>query len=1154
MPKVSAIEKLRKTAFSGLQNVRNNLDGRTYKSYYNKLLSSTRKDTIQKIIDNINLVVEENSNRATNKDIKNLKKPKINSYGIIDKVKFFTKFKFEVSNVYSLKELYEVIMDAFNKINNDLRLEGHTASNSATSATLYFTNILDGTPRYVSFMYDQMTTYELFKEQYDRIDSGTFMTKKHKPQVSNPSEQVGSENLDPNVWELNLNEFSISCANLKLGGNGKSDKMIYEVEGIEESKSTIKGKEVGNKDCAYQCLLKIKERGMKINLDKVKPAQLRDFNNLRDFIKENNLPIHIIANSFTLKKTVPDIVRDNGMVYIDYKDIYGNVRKCASSSIDLANDISIPYLYYSAKDKEGCYWDEPVKDIIIFDEVNKHYDVIKGKYKICDGVYITLSSYILKNGELLFKPKEMNINSRSSRPVELKYVFFDYETVIDFDKSQCMKEYSLSILVLTNDELCTLNKADLEKDMETVQKIRKEKCITFLGYNCSNEFINWIIKNQIDTAFVFIGFNNANFDNFILLDALLRYRGSNAEFSISDIFYNGSQLLNFYMCGRHNTFDIHKHLMGSLKDNCESFKINCCAKKSFDHNKAQQLYQSGKLIEFITDNEELKEYNEYDVLATAVLFFKYREALDLIPATKKYAKNLHEVKTIGSLIYKVFEDSKKQKDFKLPNLTFEEYTNLQNSKIAGRVELFNGVQKVEERLVSTDVCSLYPYSMSVAPVYYPCGEKVNTDVYMGPDVIGFYYCDIDQSNLRARNLPKIYAKKSKIENDWGHEEVLENYLISNVMIELLLKYECKVVIKSGFYFTDKMKSCEMFDFILDLMKAKNEEDEKKRNNNPTYNPALRECEKLLMNSLSGKVIEGLHTEKTAEVKSVSDYLQIQAKAESVNFINTIGGKLFLSYEVSGESLIKRQRPIYLGVLIYDYSKRYMYNYSYSKVGLKELLYTDTDASKFRHSKFLEWKDWIDKENVIVPHWEEVEKVDERYKNHRIYEYKSKVFGSFEDELEKSIGENYVFYCLEKKSWCYSVDGITKFKFKGLNENALMLTMKEDFVKCKTIKHGKKGDAVAWDEEKYFVEPKKELEVYNFAQDNKHLAIGSKNEVKFFEQIYTTGEAYLLCSSFRKIVKNSAHNVKLGDDKKYNNLMNKIQVNYMMKHICLKKNV
>jgi hypothetical protein len=1138
MPRISSKQKLLNEVISELYNARNLIDGRTWWAFYRKLTQSARIDTIKKIRAKI-------ADKIKPKPL--VKLPSIKGFDKIDEVKFFSKFLFEVSNVNDLHELYDLIMIAYREVDNKLRIDT-SASTSSSSCTLYF-NYIDnpsGKPRYVSFMKDQMTTYELFKTQYDLIASGGF--KKGKVKIGGVEQQIASDSIDPNVLELDLNIFSIACANLKTEAHGKSDKMIYEVEGIEESKSTIKGKEVGNKDCGYQCLLKIKENGMKyINLDKVKPAQLRDFNNLRDFIKSHNLPIHIIGNSFTLKKTPDTIIRDNGLVYVDYTDVNGNVRKCASASIDIKHDISVPYLYY-AKDTDG------EEATIIFDEVNKHYDVIKGDIKICDNVFITLSSYVLKNGELLFKPKEMNINSRSNIHVELKYVFFDYETVIDFKQSHCMREYSLSILVLTNDELCALNKADLEKDMETVQKIRKEKCITFLGYNCSNEFINWILTNQFNTAFVFIGFNNANFDNFIFLDALLRYRGKNSEFSITDIFYNGSQLLNFHMCGRHNTFDIHKHLMGSLKSNCESFKINCCAKKSFDHNKAQQLYLNDNLIEFITDNEELKEYNEYDVLATAVLFFKYREALESIKATEKYAKNLHEIKTVGSLIYKVFEDSKKQKDFKLPNLTFEEYTNLQNSKIAGRVELFNGVQKVEERLVSTDVCSLYPYSMSVAPVYYPCGEKVNTNVYMGPDVIGFYYCDIDQSNLRARNLPKIYAKKSKIENDWGHEEVLENYLISNVMIELLLKYECKVVIKNGFYFTDRKKSCDMFDFLLDFMQAKNEQDDKKKNKDESYNSALRETLKLLMNSLSGKVIEGLHTEKTAEVKCVSDYLQIQAKAESVNFINTIGGKLFLSYEVSGESLIKRQRPIYLGVLIYDYSKRYMYDYSYSKVGLNQLLYTDTDASKFRYSRFLEWKEWVDKENVQVPHWEEVEKIDERYKNHRVFEYGSKIFGAFEDELEDNVGNAYVFYCLEKKSWCYAVDNKAKFRFKGLNENALMLTMKEDFIKQKTIKHGKKGDAVAWDEEKYFIEPNRELDVYNFAQDNKHLAIGSKNEVKFFEQIYTTGEAYLLCNSFRKIVKNRAHNVKLGDEKKYNNLMNKIQVNYMMKHISLKKNV
>jgi hypothetical protein len=291
----------------------------------------------------------------------------------------------------------------------------------------------------------------------------------------------------------------------------------------------------------------------------------------------------------------------------------------------------------------------------------------------------------------------------------------------------------------------------MKKDMETIKKIREGCCTTFLGYDCSEKFIEWILTNQENKAFCFIGFNNANFDNFILLNALLVYQHKHGQdaIGITDIFYNGSQLLNFRINGRHDTFDIHKHLMGSLKANCESFKIQSCAKLSFDHEKAQQLYEDDKLIDFITGNEELKEYNEHDVLATGVLFCKYRRALKEIPATKEYSCQLDSIKTVGSLIYKVFEASKKVKKFDLPKLTFQQYTDLQKSKIAGRVELFNGVQKVEERLVSTDVCSLYPYVMSVLDCYYPCGNKlVEVDKYMGDDVIGFYYCDIDQSHLK----------------------------------------------------------------------------------------------------------------------------------------------------------------------------------------------------------------------------------------------------------------------------------------------------------------------------------------------------------------------------------------------------------------------
>lgn len=1144
MPRLSNLQLLKNASLRDLAEIRTRLDPRTYASYERKINATNRKDVAKKLADEIRLIKLKpvpaqklttatiKQQKATNVGFQNIikqpalrnvlnKQPKFVKQTLLDRVRFFTKYDFHYINIKTEQQFYDAIRDALLKFPQ------------ATSVSIHLRNKENGNRvRSISLTANDLATFAEFQEALNRILQGNF---------------AGSDAVNLQEDEIIYDHFALASA--VIAGNGKSDKMIFEVVGVEETTRKVGKKEMGNNDCGKLCLHKLIADGSKQMMDLMnKPAsEFRTLDGLRNFITEWNLPINIMSNSFLLKKVHSEIVNKGEMKRIVIKDKKGIDRKYVSSKMDIKNDIEIVYFHKHEGDvSKGLA-------TIIYDEFNEHFDIIKdNKVKMYDNIYLTSCCRVIKGEEILFSPRQVNINNRAEKEVELRYLFFDYETIIDFEKSSCMREYSLSVLNLTNDELEELTCADVDKDEEKVKEIRQRCCMTFLGFDCSIKFIEWVLVNQMDKAFVFVGFNNANFDNFILLDALLRYNEINTEYSVSDIFYNGSQLLNFYMCGRHNTFDIHKHLMGSLKANCDSFKINCCAKKSFNHDKAQQLYLENKLIEFITGNEELKEYNEYDVLATAVLFCKYRRALAQIEATKPYASSLHSVKTIGSLIYKVFEASKKEKKFDLPKLNYEQYTDLQKSKIAGRVELFNGIQKVEERLVSTDVCSLYPYVMSVAPVYYPCGKMVETDKYMGADTIGFYYCDIDQSNLRASNLPKIYAKKTEIENDWGHEEVLENYLISNVMIELLKKFNCGVVIKKGFYFTEQKKSCDMFDFLLDFMKAKNEQDTKKKNKDSSYNSALRETLKLLMNSLSGKVIEGLHTEKTQDVNSVAEYEKIKDKSQSINFINAIGNKIFITYEVDGETMINKQRPIYLGVLIYDYAKRYMYENSYSKVGLDQLLYTDTDASKFRYSKFISWKKWVDDNNIQVPHHPEVELIDPRYKDHKIYQSDSKVFGSFEDELEEMVGEKYVFYCVEKKSWCYAVDGKAKFRFKGLNGSALLLSLGEDFIEQKTIKHKAKGDKEAWEEVKYQIADNTELEVYNFAQNNKHLAIEEHNEINFFEKIYTTGEAYLLCNSFRKIVKNTAHNVILGEDDRYNNLMNKVQVNYMLKHINLYK--
>ena len=130
-----------------------------------------------------------------------------------------------------------------------------------------------------------------------------------------------------------------------------------------------------------------------------------------------------------------------------------------------------------------------------------------------------------------------------------------------------------------------------------------------------------------------------------------------------------------------------------------------------------------------------------------------------------------------------------------------------------------------------------------------------------------------------------------------------------------------------------------------------------------------------MNSLSGKVIEGLHTEKINGFESAYELSKLCEKTK-VNMINSIGGRLYVSYEIDEEDIIDNQRPVFLGCYVYEYARDYMYRMSYSKIGLRNLVYTDTDASKFRERDFNNWCEWINTNNIQVPHWRDVEDYDE----------------------------------------------------------------------------------------------------------------------------------------------------------------------------------
>jgi hypothetical protein len=928
------------------------------------------------------------------------------------------------------------------------------------------------------------------------------------------TEQVeGSDKYDLVNYDIVYNYFDIMMTKAK--GEGKDDKIIFKCKKFKD-----------DLNCWYHTL-----KGLKIKCDK-NNDNLKYYENFREYLIENNSDNKIISNSFILK----DI---NNFYQKPYEKIYysGRKRDIPVRKVDI-NDIKINVLFNDENGKDHDY--------IIYDIINQHYTYTKN-IELKDNIYMDNNKTIyfkIKKGkkihlEKIQSVKERNIELDAKFDFKVKYIFFDYETVVDFKESSVMKDYSLSFLVLDDKQLIHLNKLDLEKkSKKDILNYLNGKLFNCVKFNSTDMLRDYVIANQKDTAFKFISFNGCNFDNFILLQHLLKNKSKN--WKASNIFYNGTSLLNIRINGsnRHSCFDLRKHLVGSLESNCVSYKINSCAKTKFDHNHAQTLYEKGKLLEYMRNNKKLIEYNNFDVISLAVLYFRYKEV------------------TIGSIIYDIFrkecrknnfyfnsKDKKCEKSRLLADivedekenflLTQKEYNDLQKYKCAGRVQMFNGCIEIFERVVSLDVCSLYPYVLSILNCYYPYGEITRTDKFMGFDKIGFYYCDVDQSNLRKNNLPNIYAEKLSSENKWDSDKKLEGYLLSTVIIKGLKDYGCKVDIKNGFYWEKKAKSCHMFGFLLEFMGAKNEQDLLKKAKSGLYNGALRECLKLLMNSISGKIIENLHLEKTVAT-TAEQYAKLvdNKKIEKITTINVIGDSVFTTFKYKQEEKLSQQRPIFLGVLCYDYAKMYMYRNCYSIIGLKDLLYTDTDAGKFRDrhmERFLKHSN-----KTVVPHWREVEKYDVRYKTHKLYNDKTKVFGSFENELTNN---NY-FCCVQKKAWCvYDNDKLVKWGFKGVSSKSILL---DDL----SILYNRSKN-MNLDFYKYSINNNKRRLEYTDEEGN------NPNIKKLFKRLLKDGYAYVLCQSFKKSVRNLKQ-ASINDIDKFNEKINTISLNHVIKDIILNK--
>ncbi len=885
---------------------------------------------------------------------------------------------------------------------------------------------------------------------------------------------------------------------LKLDRNNRNV-----IEGLTDMLCLFKTHNVSSRGfCGYESL-KLIYPDLELTKKEYSDNNLKEVNNFLNYVKLNFPNINIILASirYDLKLFTKT---DDQEIFINPKN------KRERTLYKLHNNEFVEFIYLNDKVEKS-------DGTLLIDINNKHCDVILDNKIEFDNIYFDNGySFYKKIDDELFqlefdvmKMIKDNIIHKTGAvktiQKEDRYIFFDYETIIDWSEDNILKAYGLSFLDLNLEELEELEKIDSAKDEDELIKFINNHVKTIISFNATQSLYDYMCRSN-NIVYSLVSFNGAKFDNYILYHDLSKI-GCDV---LNSAFFNGSQLLTFKI-GNHETFDLAKHITNcNLEQACKDYGIKICSKKSFDHREAQKLYDEDKLIETFQNNKKIKKYMTYDVLSLGLLFHKFQKAISNIFGSQLNFKQIDHYKTIGGVMMEIVEKDHKNKKISLPGFQKEQmklYKDLQKNKVGGRCELFSGMTEILEKIISLDASSMYCYAMAIMDIYYPCGDSIiecKKFEEKPENKIGFFYCDVDQTKLRKNKLPNICPEKGKDKsNDWDTKNILKNILISTVKIEDLQKHGADVKIKNGFYFPERVKSCEMFESILPLMNLKNQQDVLKDKNSLEYNESLRATLKLLINIVSGKFAEGLHVNQTKIIKA-DQAEEIRLKYPDMVVEKIIEHQAIITYKKDESECIKTSRPIYIGILIYDYTHRFMYDNIYSKINKKDRIYTDTDSMKVTQSTFDKWFKYGSEK--IIPHWEAVEKYDPRYRTHKLFSHDSKVCGSFVDEY-KNNHNDYSLY-MDKK--CYFTGIQEETRLQLLQENKDYDFSKEYKIICKGIN---KNDC--WVKSQNEVAEIQNMSVQDrYAKYNTMPNIESEY-IQFFRCMYTQKKVSVLTSNLRK---------------------------------------
>jgi hypothetical protein len=500
---------------------------------------------------------------------------------------------------------------------------------------------------------------------------------------------------------------------------------------------------------------------------------------------------------------------------------------------------------------------------------------------------------------------------------------------------------------------------------------------------------------------------------------------------------------------------------------------------------------------------------------------EFLSIVDSIPTIRDIYNNsnhrsLHTYNTIPSLAYGLSMAYIKQKKIKLPTLSYSQYTMIKKHGVGGML-MVHPTTIVTEEVVSLDIVSAYGSSMIVYDEHFFCGTI--KEVVMTPEEIedsnvdlqfGYYCVDIDQSNLVASSKPLIRCKKTEDGNSYEYdaESIIQKSIILNSSdITFMRSNGCIVDIvpeSINIRFSEGIKNARLFEWLLPIMRSKNNEDENKNNGLP-YSKGHRTVYKMILNNLSGKFYQNLYPTSTKAISrhlfESGGFLPKDLKAGTfVGWLSDIGrDKCLISY-TRDLSIAARIPPIYIGDLIYSFTRQHLYKSILSHLDSDDVLYVDTDCVKMKRSILDSKLNHL--KTAVVPCNQICRDFDTRYNNHpMLCSSTTRIFGGFVNEFDTN---NNVTIIIGKKQWAsFHVNENNdiqwhKAALSGISRSSILLTGDEPFI------------GITRDDQLY-VRDKQECLKYIVSTSTDHQLSDPKNIFKLFMKKASGVDVHLLCN-------------------------------------------